>query len=313
MTSQTGSTAITTTKVQVHPASAPGLIGVSINAGAQFTNRPEVDLVVRWPIFVDYIIASNDGGFSSASTTPISSHVPWTLDSSGPERLPKTVYLRFDQSTQTFQDDIILDQTPPEITEAGEDDHNTGGDRAGLPRYARASSAVKSSIKLTAADNASGVRKVQFAVDRSAPSTPVAYSTRLAVPGSPRWVRVQDGAGNWSAWRAIARPDLTIPAQRLRQLVRGLTVKVTCRQACVVKARLTVARGDARRLHLRGTTLATGKATGLKAGAVRVRIRPKSKVARRIGRLRKLRVTVTGTIATAKGISPVAKSVTLRR
>ena len=47
--------------------------------------------------------------------------IDWALDSSGPERLPKTVYVRFQigpLTSDNFTDDIILDERPPVVNSA---------------------------------------------------------------------------------------------------------------------------------------------------------------------------------------------------
>jgi hypothetical protein len=64
------------------------------------------------------VLLSNDGGFAGAQSVPVTLTIPWTLVSSGPERLPKTVYARFlgaGNDTANFTDDIILDETPPTV------------------------------------------------------------------------------------------------------------------------------------------------------------------------------------------------------
>ena len=96
-------------------------VGVSINDGAQYTNDPDVTVFAVWPGFASDALVSNDGGFKTAVNFPVAEKIPWKLDSSGPERLPKTIYVRFTAGTQvseTYQDDIILDQTPPKVLSA---------------------------------------------------------------------------------------------------------------------------------------------------------------------------------------------------
>jgi hypothetical protein len=102
---------------------------------------------------------------------------PWALDSSGPERLPKTVYVRFSgpciDPSQTFQDDIILDETA-----------STPGLKAG--------------------DNASGVKRVEVR-RRHRRILVAAYKCKLRLKGAPQHltVRVTDGAGNVSRWKKV--------------------------------------------------------------------------------------------------------------
>ena len=102
-----------TPPVGTGPTPPRGPIGVSINEGAKYTDDRHVTVNVVWPLGAPTATLSNDGGFREARTLPVSSRIAWTLDSSGPERLPKTLYVRFG-GTQTFQDDIILDQTNPD-------------------------------------------------------------------------------------------------------------------------------------------------------------------------------------------------------
>jgi hypothetical protein len=145
----------------------------------------------------------------------------------------------------------------------------------------------------------------------------VGASEHLDVANSPRWVRVQDGAGNWSAWRVLTRPGdaprLQIPTQRLSRMARGVRLDVACPAACEIKLRLTVSRRNARRLHLKNTTVATGRGAGSNAGVVHVRARPKRAVARRLTKASKLTVSVTGSVTTASGATSVSRSITFKR
>lgn len=175
---------IETMKVQIDPAPPVGIVGVSINDGARFTNSPHVTLKLRWPPFSDSLIVANDGGFAGSTQMPVAETIPWTLDSSGAERLPKTVYVRFSGgSDATFQDDIILDETAPRISLA-----RVRGRR----------------LTVRAGDATSGVAMLQLARDRRRPARPVAFRRALRVRTRPRYVRVTDVAGNRSAWRRVA-------------------------------------------------------------------------------------------------------------
>jgi Tol biopolymer transport system component len=167
------------------PPPPPGPVGVSINRGAQFTNTPNVRMWLVWPRGTTELLASNDGGFVPARAFAPEPSIRWRLDSSGPERLPKTLYVRFGDDTRTFQDDIILDETRPRVRTAT----MTGTHR----------------VSLRAHDAVSGVAKVQLARNRARPGRTVRYRRSLRVASRPRWVRVQDRAGNRSAWRRVTR------------------------------------------------------------------------------------------------------------
>jgi sugar lactone lactonase YvrE len=305
VTAPSGKTATAEVRVDVRQAPPAGVVGVTINNGAQFTNTPDVFLYPVWPAFASNATVSNDGGFAGAQTFRVDGAIPWHLDASGPERLPKTVYLRFDLATQTFQDDIILDQTPPLITAASE----ISARQSSLAR----SAASVASYRVSAKDNASGVEYAQFAREQSAPATPIPYARTVSGVGSPRWLRVQDGAGNWSVWRAIGRPRLAVHRQRLKRLLRGLALRVTCPHACRVNAKVTVSARVARHLHLRGRTLGARKARRSKAGVLRMRIVPARHLAQRAVRLAKLTVRVRATVSMASGTTRLTKTATLRR
>jgi hypothetical protein len=208
VTANNGRSASTRVPLDVRLSPPAGAVGVSINGGAQFTNDPNVSLRVIWPAFSRTLTTSNDGGFAGATQALVAPELPWRLDSSGPERLPKTVYLRFDDSTQTFQDDIILDQVPPQVTAAS----------AG-PASASASAVKAHRIRLIASDDNSGVGVVQFAVDRKKPGKEQPYAAALTVRAAapPKFARVRDRAGNFSAWRQIARSSLVVAKANVRR------------------------------------------------------------------------------------------------
>ena len=193
----------------VSPIIFGGAEGVTINDGAQYSNDAAVQLKVVAPGAATEVRVSNDGGFASPATMPLAAGglYSWTLDSSGSERLPKTVYVRFANPTtasaQTFTDDIILDQTPPTISQATLLGEGTGSSAAAVAAAKR-----KFTVRLRARDNASGVGKAQVARRKKRPGRLRKFRKRLTVKSAraPRFVRVRDKAGNFSKWRHIKRP-----------------------------------------------------------------------------------------------------------
>ncbi|HEY6889513.1 MAG TPA: SBBP repeat-containing protein, partial [Solirubrobacter sp.] len=172
-------------------------IGVSIAAGARFTKNPKLQLTITPPDGATGLSISNDGGFKQpfGGQIDLGRRYPWALDSSGPERLPKTVYVRFNgpclDPSQTFQDDIILDETAPTLA--------TPTVRA--PAKGRHAPLT---LSLKAVDNASGVERVEVR-RRQARIFAAAYKRRLRLKGTPQKlsVRVIDGAGNASRWKKV--------------------------------------------------------------------------------------------------------------
>ena len=183
------------------PAKPKGRVGMTIDDEAQYTNDPNVDLSLVWPSGTQTVLVSNDGGFRNAKEIDVDKSIPWKLSESGSERLPKTVYVRFGSSSQTFTDDIILDQTKPTISSA-----TVGGTAtASAAVTATASKARTYRVRLRAKDATSGVAKVQFAHRKRHPSTPRTFKrvSRYKATRAPKYVRVRDRAGNYSRWRSI--------------------------------------------------------------------------------------------------------------
>ncbi len=182
---------------------AVGPAGISINDGAIFTNDEDVEIHFVWPYGAGSLLLSNDGGFGSASPGTVVSTIPWTLQPSGPERLPKTVYLRLPGfpagSDTTYTDDIILDQTAPLVRSA-----------VARPRGARVSTSTRRGkspriLKLRAADRTSGVSRMQLKRAGSRPGAWLRFrsKSKLKLNGKRVLVRVRDRAGNASKWKTI--------------------------------------------------------------------------------------------------------------
>ena len=90
---------------------------VSINNGSIFTNQTSVNLNLTAPSGTSSMMVSNDGGFGGAAWEPYHSIKPWTIIAYGNYVIPRTVYVKFKTNGTTsgvYQDDIILDQTPPD-------------------------------------------------------------------------------------------------------------------------------------------------------------------------------------------------------
>lgn len=205
VTAPAGGTATASTAVDVRSASAPGPAGVSINNGAMYTNDPNVTVHMRWPTYAQDVVLSNDGGFFPSLQRPVESTLTWTLDTSGPERLPKTIYSRFVGGTsgpETYQDDIILDQTRPTVLSATAG--SASGGSARLDASARAA-AKTYKVVLKASDKTSGVSRMQITHRKAKPGPWVAYKKKSKVksPKAKIFVRVLDRAGNPSAWKRV--------------------------------------------------------------------------------------------------------------
>ncbi|MEA2386572.1 MAG: hypothetical protein QOJ22_746 [Thermoleophilaceae bacterium] len=188
---------VATTEFQIDVGPPPGAVGVSINDGAQFTNTPEVTINPIWSPPTGQLFLANDGGFKQHSKYPVAAAIPWRLDSSGPERLPKTVYLRFDnlRDGAAHQDDIILDETAPVVT-------------AVTPIAAPASVSARRKpsrrLRISAKDNVSGVSRMQLTASRKRPGKWGNFRRRATVRArGDIWVRVRDRAGNRSRWRHV--------------------------------------------------------------------------------------------------------------
>jgi 6-phosphogluconolactonase (cycloisomerase 2 family) len=168
---------------------------VSINDGADYTNDPDVTLTITGISLPSslYMQISNDGGFGPGASeyvqpTAEDHHYSWTLATSGPERLPKTVYVRTrpgGDATQLISDDIVLDQRPPEIAAVVQ----SGG----------------SVVRIQARDRISGVQGMQVTRNRRkpAPWQPYRERTHFKIGRRPLYLRVRDAAGNRSRWKTV--------------------------------------------------------------------------------------------------------------
>jgi hypothetical protein len=178
--------------LHVTPAPLPGPIGISINDGDQYTNDRDVTITARWPHFATSMIAANDGGFGGSDAFPVTAHFEWQLDSSGAERLPKTVYVRFQgglAGNETYSDDIILDESAPQVLTAT-------ATAAGKRRYV---------THVRGRDGVSGLASLQVTSNKAHPGAKHRYARTLRLKSShkPRWARVIDRAGNRSRWHAL--------------------------------------------------------------------------------------------------------------
>lgn len=239
-----GISSIVSKPIRVMKAPLPGLTGISINNGEQYTNDPNVTVNLRWPIGYDGYFMSNDGGFNGAFGQAVEHTVPWTLDSSGPERLPKTVYVKYGRleweqpANVTYTDDIILDQTAPDVP-APEIEIN----------------GFQVSAETEPEDEVSGVETIEWDFGDTGPTplktsqslmkaaAPKSSSHTYAAPGTYTGkVAVSDFAGN----EAVRRFEVTIagkepieneeakpPYPRLRLKINGKKVNHRKRTASI--------------------------------------------------------------------------------
>lgn len=195
-----------------------GQVGVSIDDDAYATNNPHVHVDLVWPRRATSATLSNDGGFKHTKTVPLTPSVGWTLEQTGSDRLPKTVYVRFHTADSsngsgpvTLSDDIVLDEQRPVLSLA-----RVVGSRpvGGAAEDAKR----KFNVKLDAGDKIVGICGAEAVDARSARTRGHVKSIRdchkrgvLKFAGmisvvshkAPHWVRVLNAAGTWSRWHHL--------------------------------------------------------------------------------------------------------------
>lgn len=192
VSSNLGTDAVSGAPLSVRLAPPPGHLGVTINEGAEFTNKRTVTISPVWPVFALTALISNDGGFRQAEEVPLATDIKWKLDAAGGERLPETIYVRFlggQSGRETYQDDIVLDLVKPKVLTA-------------------TISTERSLLGVSARDGISGVAAIQLAADPGDATGWRPFKRRVHVPRGPKrvFVRVRDRAGNKSRWRRATVP-----------------------------------------------------------------------------------------------------------
>jgi large repetitive protein len=184
-----------------------GPLGITANNGSIYTNSTNVSMGVSWPRGSTAVILSNDGGFGVSSRFSLGEIIPWTLQSSGNERLPKTIYARFvladGSRSSTYTDDIILDETAPVLQDVISSSYE--GDTVSV------ASLSKRMLSVRASDGNSGVARFELRSSAVAPSVFVSapnpeatqHSVAVASGSSVIEVRVLDRAGNASGWKPV--------------------------------------------------------------------------------------------------------------
>ena len=183
-------------------------IGVSVNDGDVYTRSPAVKIAMSWPRGATAALVSNDGGFMTSTRFNLADSIDWTLQSSGDERLPKTVYTKFilqdGSRSSTYTDDIILDETAPTLTSVVANRAASGGVSVlALETY---------KLTVSAADGNSGIarfelrRAADLPVANHETSTPTAavHDVLVSVDAGSLEVRAIDRAGNASQWRSFS-------------------------------------------------------------------------------------------------------------
>lgn len=201
---------LSASKIQSFTTRPP--VGISINDADDYTASPAVTLSVSWPNGAETMLVSNDGGFRQQKSFALSDSIPWTLVSSGDERLPKTVYLKFVMSdgtrSSTYSDDIILDTTAPVVTQATAVAVTS---TSGVSIAAVKKNAVK--LTVTSSDSNSGIDHLEVKSASGAKSVSVSVlkvgkvKTSVVLKTSKKsfLVRAIDRAGNPSTkWVKVA-------------------------------------------------------------------------------------------------------------
>ncbi len=221
-----GLTDTATVDVTVYPRTQRET-GISINDGAAFTQTRDVRLTLGWPARAQQVRISNDGGFAGAATYDLQDTIDWVLDDSVNVVATQVVYVRFIgpgvDPTRTFSDNIIFDNTPPDLLRA------TAVIPVSKTQVIGTSSTARSTrtwpIKVRARDDRSGLATMQISIKRSGkPLVVRAYRSRTNVkpPAKTKrlYLRVSDQAGNWTHWRAVRVEGLADQTRPRREFER---------------------------------------------------------------------------------------------
>lgn len=180
---------------------------VTINGGALFTNSRDVTLTVGRPPGASSLRLSNTSVFDAAPFRRFSADgsYRWRLGPTGLGRDVRRVHLSYLEwglpgrpaLPRELADDIVLDERAPRLLSA------TVSSR----RTKRALGSRSRTLRLRARDNRSGVKRMQVTRKRAHPGRKRRYVRALRAPkGRGKvWIRVFDGAGNASRWRAARR------------------------------------------------------------------------------------------------------------
>ena len=235
----------------VTPTAAPplpsGPVGVSVNSAATFTNSTAVTLTIHEPSGANQVQISNDGGFSAPDARAISGSdtYSWNLASSGADRLPKTVYVRFTgsgiDSTQTYTDDIILDEAPPSTMAAT----LAPGDST---RAAVTTRKGGWTLKVRAEDSISGLDELLTSRSKSGgySSQPYKAKTRVSSPGK---VALGQGA------RSRRQPEQAHRGQAQAALAAQRNLSASMAVTVKIPAQLRATTGGESELSVDGSTV----------------------------------------------------------
>jgi hypothetical protein len=184
----------------------PAQYGLTINDGALFVNQTGVMLGIGAVVGTSEIQVSNDGGFAGALWETYTSHKNWQITQYGSYVIPRVVYVRYKDSngnvSSTYQDDIILDLTPPtgSISIAGATSQSSE----------RLLSSSGVTLNLSATDDVSGVGAMMLSnrADFSGATWEPYTTTRswTSSTGNTVYARYKDNAGNISVTYSASIP-----------------------------------------------------------------------------------------------------------
>lgn len=160
-------------------------LAVSIAAGAEATNalRVPLDLGAAGESARE-ILVSDVPDWSRGRRLSPGRTVTWRFPSTSARVKRRRVFVRLLPSNKTGVGTILLDRARPKV------------------RRARLAGR---SLRVAVADRGSGVRAIQVSPRRNASAAIRRYRRRVRLRQAPRdgvYVRVRDGAGNWSSWVA---------------------------------------------------------------------------------------------------------------